>query len=295
MPSLQSRLYLVPAWLAGIYTDFALGRSIELMRESAKRGPGAPRDIQLVPASASGVPCEWVIPPNGEKRRVILYLHGGGWIMGWGNAHRRMVAQLDTVCDARALAVDYRLAPENPFPAALDDCVAAYRWLLQSGVSPGNIVIAGDSAGGNLTLTTMLVLRESGDPLPAAAVCLSPAADLSPDQRLPSAGGTTVMLRGRAGRIMAESYVANQDPCQPLISPVYADLRGLPSLLIHVGGDEFLRESAVRFAERARAADVDVTLKVWPGMWHVWHIFSPGLPEAKEAIAHIGDFVREKV
>jgi acetyl esterase/lipase len=224
---------------------------------------------------------------------VILYLHGGGWTLGWSGVHRRLVAYLCRAAACRALVADYRLAPEYPFPAALEDCLTVYRWLLKSGTAPGDIVIAGDSAGGNLTLATLLSLRDAAEPLPAAAVCVSPMTDLL---------GTGASFRTNKDPVvtaefalmMARHYAGAQDPRSPLISPFYAELYGLPPLLIHVGGDEILLSDAEGFADKARAAGVDVRLVVWPRMWHVWHLL-PSLPEARQAIEAIGGFIRERV
>jgi acetyl esterase/lipase len=292
MPSLQSHFFRSAARLAAAYTNRQLAHSLAALRRSALCGPGVPRGVVVAPALADGVPCEWISPVGQPPPRVLLYLHGGGWILGWGAMHRRMVAHLNRLAGARSLAVDYRLAPEYPFPAALDDCVTAYRWLLQSGVAPQQIVIAGDSAGGNLTVTTLLALRAAGAPLPAAAVCLSPAADLSGSDRGLSTGRDS-MLSAKTGQVMVRAYLAGQDPRLPLISPVYADLSGLPPLLIQVGADELLRASAERLADRARAAGVATTYEVWPGMWHGWHLLAPYLPEAQQALDHVGRFIRD--
>ncbi len=173
MASLQSHMCRMIARYWSRHFDRALARSLAERRGMTLGWPGAPRKATLQAVTADGVACEWVIQPWLPPDRVLLYLHGGGWIMGWGNTHRRLLARLAPACGARGLAVDYRLAPEHPFPAALDDCVAAYRWLLRCGVPPRNIVLAGDSAGGQLTLTTLLALRDAGDPLPVAAVAIS--------------------------------------------------------------------------------------------------------------------------
>jgi acetyl esterase/lipase len=253
-----------------------------------------PRDVEVQPVMAGEVPAEWLIPPEASPRSVILYLHGGGWTLGWTNIHRRMVAQLCRAATCRTLAVDYRLAPEHPFPAALEDCLGAYRWMLKSGSLPRDIVIAGDSAGGNLTLATLLSLRDAGDPLPAAAVCISPATDLEGTgesfwtKKDPAVTPEFVLA-------MVRHYASGQDLRSPLLSPHYGDLRGLPPLLIHVGEDEMLLSDATRLADKARAAGVDVSLVVWPRMWHVWHLLTPSLPEARQAINAIGAFVRERL
>jgi acetyl esterase/lipase len=253
-----------------------------------------PRDVDVKPAVTDGVPGEWLIPRDASPRPVLLYLHGGGWTLGWNQIHRRMVAHLCRAAAIRALAVDYRLAPEHPFPAALEDCRAAYRRLLKDGTAPGDIVIAGDSAGGNLTLAMLLALRDAGDPLPAAAVCISPMTDLE---------GTGESFRTKKdpaltaefALLMARHYAGEQDPRLPLLSPYHGDLRGLPPLLIHVGGDEILLSDATRFADKARAAGVDVSLAVWPKLWHVWHFFAPSLPEARRAIDAIAAFIRGRL
>lgn len=214
--------------------------------------------------------------------------------MGWYNNHRWMASHLGQTADCRVLAVDYRLAPEHPFPAALDDCLTAYRWLLNNGVPPGQIIIAGDSAGGNLTLSTALALGDAGEPLPAGLVCISPMTDFK------CAGET---FYARKDPLMTPQFLirladhyAGQTPREhPLLSPHYADLRGLPPLLIHVGEDELLLSDATRLADNARAAGVDVRLNVWPGMWHVFQMFVPYLPEAREAIVEIAAFAKENL
>jgi acetyl esterase/lipase len=251
-------------------------------------------DVRVERVEAEGVAGEWLVPAGSPERPVILYLHGGAWILGWTAMHRRMLSFLCRNASLRAFAVDYRIAPEHKFPAALDDCVAAYRWLLESGVSPRDIVIAGDSAGGNLTLTTMMSLRDAGEPLPALAVCISPSTDLA---------GTGETFRTKKDPVitpefvltMRRHYAGEMDLRSPLLSPLYGDLHGLPPLLIHVGGEEMLLSDATRLADKARAAGVDVKIEVWPGMWHVWHLFAPTLPEARHAIAAIAAFIRERL
>jgi acetyl esterase/lipase len=253
-----------------------------------------PRDVDVRPVVAGDLTAEWLIPPEASPRSVMLYLHGGAWTLGWTNIHRRMVAHLCRAAACRALAVDYRLAPEHPFPAALEDCLGTYRWLLEGGSLPGDMVIAGDSAGGNLTLATLLTLRDAGDPLPAAAVCISPATDL---EGTGESFGTKKdpVQTPEFFRAMVRHYAGGQDLRSPLLSPHYGDLRGLPPLLIHAGGDEMLLSDATRLADKARTAGVDVSLVVWPRMWHVWHLLAPWLPEAREAIDAIGAFVRERL
>jgi acetyl esterase/lipase len=256
----------------------------------------APGDTKREKVTANGVPGEWIT--NGESTDAITlyYLHGGGYSIGSVNTHATMVSSIARAAKARAFAIDYRLAPEHPFPAAVDDAVAAYRWLLEQGIDPQSIVIGGDSAGGGLVAATVLALRDAGDPLPGAAVLLSPWTDLAGtgesqktraelDPMIPAFEGVSPM---------AEWYLGGRSATEPLISPLYADLHGLPPTLIHVGDHEVLLSDSTRFAEKAQAAGVDVTLKVWDEMIHVFQFF-PMLPEGQEAIAEIGEWVRSKV
>lgn len=248
-------------------------------------------------ADANGVPGEWITPPAVSGDTTILYIHGGGWTMGSVNTHARLVANICAACDARSFSIDYRLAPEHPYPAGLDDCITAYRWLIEDQrVDPARLVIAGDSAGGNLTLASLLRLRDEGLPLPAAAVCLSPATDmLATGESHRTRAEADPMLDPTGLPVVREAYCPDTDPATPYISPLYGDLKSLPPLLIHVGDAEILLDDSKGFAERAKAAGVDVTLKVWDEMIHVFQFFAPMLPEANEAIAEIGAFVKSRV
>jgi monoterpene epsilon-lactone hydrolase len=291
MPSLQSYIFrIVIKKMTGM-----LGSqdSIENWRKLSAKGSKIPlaKGIALQAEVMNGAPCEWLTPQTAKGKKTILYLHGGGWILGWYNSHRRMVGYLSKACQARALAVDYRLAPEHPFPAALEDCLAAYHGLLKKGISPADIIIAGDSAGGNLTLTVMLALEKYGSPLPVAGVCLSPATDLVPRKASNVVFKNDVGLPPSFIEAVGPAYLADADPRDPLVSPIYGDLRGLPPLLIQAGSEEYLKEDCVRFADRACRAGVDVKLSVYPGMWHVWQIFYPWLPEASQAVNEIRNFV----
>ncbi len=250
-------------------------------------------DIKCEPVDAAGVPAEWIIAPNAASDRAILYLHGGGYVMGSINTHRAMIARISRAAEARVLAINYRLAPEHPFPAAVDDATSAYRWMLGQGCLPERIVVAGDSAGGGLTFSTLVALRDSKTPLPAAAVPISPWTDLAATGESLTTRAKADPMVGREGLMpMARHYAGSNDLRHPLISPLYADLRGLPPLLIHVGDAEILLDDSTRIAERARAAGVNVTLEVWPEMIHVWHVFAKILPEAQQAIDRIGEFVK---
>jgi acetyl esterase/lipase len=241
---------------------------------------------------ADGVPCQWLIPQDSPADQALLYLHGGGFVFGLTPPHLQMGAYLAQKMGIRILMVDYRLAPKHPFPAALDDCATAYRWLLEQGISTQNIAVAGDSAGGNLTIALLMKLRDSGDPLPAAAACLSPVTDMTKDKV--HQGYQDPLLPPKAIRLYTASYVGNNDAHNPLISPVFGNLRGLPPLLIHAGEDEILRDDAVRIAELTEAAGVDARLEVYPRMWHVWQLFL-ALPQAIQSLDDIAQFLRSHI
>src|SRR5574341_2130342 len=259
MISLQgSLLHLILRLRKAIYDWNAPVEKYRVELKLRDRFVRLPRGIEVKPGTADDVPIEWLIPLNPSSQSVILYLHGGGWTMGWSNLHRRMVAHICQAAASRALAVDYRLAPEHPFPAALEDCLTVYHWLLKNGTSPQNIVIAGDSAGGNLTLAALMSLCDAGDPLPAAAVCISPMTDLAGTGESFNTNKDP-LLTARFALSMARHYAGNQDPRLPLISPHYGNLTGLPPLLIQVGEDEILLSDAVRLADNARTVGVEVS------------------------------------
>jgi monoterpene epsilon-lactone hydrolase len=255
-----------------------------------------PAGTIVEPVDANGVPAEWVAASGVTGRRVLLYLHGGGYQIGSPATLRRMVTLLSAPLAARVLSVDYRLAPEHPFPAAVDDAVAAYRWLLAGGTDPATVALAGDSSGGGLALATLVALRDAGEPMPAAAFAISPWTNLAlTGESLRTRAAAEVMLQPDGIPETAALYLAGADPRHPYASPLYADLRGLPPLLIHVGDAEVVLDDSTRFAARAREAGVDVTLEVWDEMPHVWHAFAGLLPEADQAIARAGDWLRARL
>jgi monoterpene epsilon-lactone hydrolase len=257
--------------------------------------PAPPAGTLVEPVEANGVPAEWVIPDGVGDGRVLLYLHGGAYQIGSPATLRHMIAQLCGMAGARALSVDYRLAPEHPFPAAVDDAVAAYRWLLAGGTGPATIAIAGDSAGGGLALGTLVALRDAGDPMPAAAVLLSPWTDLAlTGESLRTREAVDLMLKPGSMHETAGIYLAGEDPRHPYASPLYADLRGLPPLLIHVGDAEVILDDSTRFAAKAREAGVDVTLEIWDEMPHVFHAWAGLLPESDQAIERIGEWLQDR-
>lgn len=253
-------------------------------------------DVRRETVDVDGTPGEWITTEGGPAEATILYLHGGGYVIGSINSHRELISRIARSAGARALAIDYRLAPEHPFPAAVEDATKAYRWLLHHDVSPKSIVIAGDSAGGGLTVATLLALRDAGDPLPAAAVCISPWTDLEiTGESMVTKADVDPMIRPDEAKGEAARYYGEAGPRHPLVSPIHADLSGLPPLLVQVGTSEVLLSDSTRLAERAKAAGVDVTLEEWAEMIHVWHFFAFMLPEGQQAIERIGEFVRAKV
>jgi len=270
------------AYLPLSVTRWLLKRGIASMRLDA----GVTQEAVI----ADTVPCTWIIPKNDPRDQALIYLHGGGFVYGLTPPHLQMGAYLAKKLSMRILMVDYRLAPDYPFPASLDDCVAAYRWLLKQGISAQNIVMAGDSAGGNLTITSLMKLRDNGDPLPLAAACLSPVADYT-NKGDRHKQVKDPLLHPRATKFYNRSYIAHNDPRNPLISPVFGDWHGLPPLLVHAGEDEFLREDAIRIASSAKAAGVDVQLEIYPRMWHVWQI-NLALPQAVQSLDTIAQFFR---
>ena len=248
---------------------------------------------QIETFNARGVTGDWVSWPGVASDRVLLYLHGGAYMMGSARTHRDLAARFSQAAGIRVLVPNYRLAPENPYPAALEDATAVYGWLLDQGFKPEHIAIAGDSSGGNLAVVTLLALREAGVPLPAAAILLSPWTDmtLSGESVLTRAEVDPMIKLGKASEQFAY-YVGNHDPTNPLISPIFANLHGLPPLLIHVGNDEVLLDDSVRLADRAGAAGTEVKLKVWEGMWHVFQSLAIRLPEGRASIEELGAFVK---
>lgn len=253
------------------------------------------KQTQQRQATLAGCPAEWHLPRASPEGPCILYLHGGGFVTGSVGTHRRLMARLAVAAKARVVGIDYRLAPAHPFPAGLDDCVAAYRALLDSGEAPGRLFIGGDSAGGGLTVSTLLRLKAEGLPMPAGALALSPAVDLADlrsswEENAPF--DFLAPLRDHALALLPAYLGPEGDPSWPLVSPINADLSGLPPLLLHVGSREVLRDQVVAFAERAKQAGVPVALEVVADMVHVFHAFFDVQPDAEAAIERLGTFVQ---
>ena len=254
-----------------------------------------PDTTTVVPVDAAGVPCEWVTA-GAATDRAVLYLHGGAYTAGSLATHRLHVANLSAASGSPVLNVGYRLAPEHPHPAAVDDACTAYRWLLGSGLSPQRVVVAGDSAGGGLAAAALVALRDAGAPLPAGGALISPWTDLTLTAASHDSRAELDPMVSREGLApSAEAYLAGADPTTPTASPRFADLRGLPPLCIHVGDHEVLLDDAVGLAEAARAAGVDVELWVAPEMIHVWHAFAGLVPEGAEAIDRLGAWVAARL
>lgn len=251
-------------------------------------------DASFEAVDAAGVPVEWVATKASKSLPVILFFHGGGYCIGSAQTHRDLVSRLCTASGARALSVDYRLAPENPFPAAVDDGVAAYRWLRSQGIPARSIVIAGDSAGGGLALATLIALKEAGDELPAGGVCMSPVTDHAKEgESMRTKVDLDPMVHPTSSTAYSQMYLAGGDARAPLASPLYADLKGLPPLLILVGTWEVLLDDSTRFAEKAKASGVPVELEVWNEMIHIWPYFAAILPEGRQAIERMGTFIKQ--
>ena len=256
-------------------------------------GYGLPPDVTVEPVDAGGVPAEWTRIPGSEDGPVILFLHGGGYVSGSLASHRHTVAQAGREAGARTLALAYRLAPEHPAPAALADALAGYRFLLETGVAPRRIELSGESAGGGLALAVALSLREAGLPLPGCLWLSSPWTDLAlTGASLETKAGADPLISRAYLAELAGLYLAGADPRGPLVSPLYANLAGLPPMLIQVGSAETLLDDSVRLAGVAGAADVSVRLEVWPHMIHAWHLFFPEVEDGRRSLASAGRFVR---
>ncbi len=296
MPSLRSRLlnfYLRTTQKRALHPDTPIIARRQKV-DRASKNPKVISDVEVTPVSLGSVKGEWVVPSTIESHRVILYFHGGGYCFGSTQARRPLVARIAAAAGARALSIDYRLAPEHPFPAALDDAISAYRWLLGKGTSPQGIVLVGDSAGGGLALSACMALRDGGAPLPAAVVCLSPWTDLS-------MSGWSILRQAQADptvtyrtlAVCARHYLKNTNPTNPFASPLFGDFHNLPPLLVHVGSKEILLDDATRISDKADAAGINASVEVFDGMPHVFQAHA-SLPETKGSISRIGSFIASR-
>jgi monoterpene epsilon-lactone hydrolase len=307
MPSLRSRLFVFALKHRHLLRLQLKRRaivdwntSIPELRQEVEKGAGffgkLPAQIEVSPVKIDHLYAEWIVPSNTTKDRVMLYFHGGGYVMGSCKAHRAIVAKFVKGSGIAALVFDYCLAPEHPFPAALDDSLAAYGWLLDQGIAPAHIVFVGDSAGGGLCLATLLALKDKNIPLPKAAVALSPWTDVKNTGESWQTNAKADTLSWKESQVVFSKYYAgDNDPGLPWISPLYGDLRGLPPILIYVGGDETLLDDSTRFAKKAKDSGVDITLKVGEGMFHCYPACSPLFPEAKQAMEEICTFIKTSI
>ena len=251
-----------------------------------------PPNTQCQQISLDGMVAEWIYPDTCRKDSAILFLHGGGYNLCSINTHRELAAHIAKESGAKVLLIDYRLAPEHPFPGALEDAISAYRWLLDNGFTGKQIAMAGDSAGGGLALATTISLRDAGDPLPSSIACVAPWTDLCmTGDSIKSKSDVDPLVKTESAKVWAKNYLGNNDPRNPLISPLYADLKGLPNLLIHVGTDDMLLDDSRRIAQKAHDAGVKVTLTIYDKLWHVFHLNVKAMPEAKKAVAEFGSFI----
>ena len=257
---------------------------------------GLAADVSVQKVDANGVPAEWTVTPDADSASAILYFHGGGYVIGSLDSHRHLAAEVGRVAGTRTLAIGYRLAPEHPFPAPVEDAVASYRYLLDSGIQPKRIVLAGDSAGGGLVVAAMLAIREAGLALPAGGWCISPWVDMeAKGASFIDRAETDPTVQKATIEMMAQWYLGGANPRHPHAAPLYGDLRGLPPLLIQVGAVETLLDDSIALARKAAISDVMVNLQVWPEMIHVWHLYFPMLEAGRCAIAGGGDFVRNLI
>ncbi len=254
-----------------------------------------PETAKVEKVEIAGRPAEWVSDPAADEGRVMLYVHGGGYVQGSLHSHRNLAYDIARAMGGRVLNLDYRLAPEHPFPAAVDDTVAAWKALLDGGADPKKAAFGGDSAGGGLVVAALVAARDQGLPMPACACCISPWTDLvGTGQTVTTKADADPMVTKSSLHTLAGLYAGDEDRAHPLLSPIYADLAGLPPLLIQVGTAEILLDDSRRLAARARHARVPVDYAEWEGMPHIWHIFGPLLQKSRDALAELGAFVRRE-
>jgi acetyl esterase/lipase len=254
------------------------------------------RGTRVTPVDAGGVPSDWVVAPTADRAATFLYFHGGGYLTGSSQTHRALASRISRASGARLLLPNYRLAPEHRFPAAVEDAMVVYRWLVADGMDPARLVVGGDSAGGGLALAMLTLLRDAGDPLPAATVLLSPWTDLAgTGESMTTKADDDPWLDPTQMPAATRAYVGDADPKDPLASPLYADLDGLPPMLIQVGTAEIVLDDSRRLAAKAREAGVEVILDEWQDQIHVFQAFAPYIPKARPAIDQIGLFIKRRV
>jgi len=284
---------------------FALRKFFRLQKQTlaehrafAERGKQfirVPKDVTIQVVNMDGIHAEWIIPKNILDDKVIVHLHGGGYVTGGIHSHKMMCILLAKTLGMKVLLPEYRLAPEHPFPAALEDCVKVYRWMLAHDHAASNIILSGDSAGGGLCIATGIQLRSEKAPLPFALICMSPWVDLSNRGRSHESNRSfEIVLTTETLKEWALHYTSEENLSDPLVSPVYADLHGLPPMLIQVSDNEILLDDSIMLAEKAKADGVDVTLNVWNDLWHAWQSLGDLIPESREAFEEIGSFIKKQ-
>jgi len=278
----------------GLPDGLSLDERRARMEDIGTRFP-APQSASINPVKIAERPAEWVCDPDTDDGRVMLYVHGGGYVQGSLASHRNLVFEIARSMKGKVLNLDYRLAPEHPFPAAVEDTVNAWAELLEMGIDPKKASFGGDSAGGGLVIAALVSARDKGLPMPSCACCISPWTDLVGSGRTMDTKALEDPMVNRAAlEFFSDFYADKEDKSHPLISPLFADLAGLPPLLIQVGTAETLLDDSRRLATRARYAGVDVSYAEWEGMPHIWHIFAPLLEKSREAIIELGEFVERK-
>jgi monoterpene epsilon-lactone hydrolase len=298
MPSFRSRIIerIMCDARGAFFNDLPVQDRRDRIDAAARSAIRVPHSVSLETISVNGVPADWLEPDNAVDGRVILYLHGGAYAICSPTTHRGLAGNIAKACQSRLLLIDYRLIPEHPFPAALEDALASYRWLLDKGFQPEHIAIGGDSAGGGLSLATALSLRDHHEPLPAAIFLLSPWTDLTfSGDSIRTRAEQDPLLKLTDDGWMVDIYANGNPLTHPYISPLFADLAGLPPTLCQVGTEEILFDDSSRLEQKASQAGVDITLETWQGMWHVFQAFAPYLPESTQAIEKIGEFVCGKL
>jgi monoterpene epsilon-lactone hydrolase len=300
MPSdaFQETVKAIPELLvepAGLADDELNLNALRLFMSTSKFKASDSTEVRKV--SAGGVPAEWIIESGAETDKRMAFFHGGGFVAGKLGSRRPFTSWVSKATGCSVLLVDYRLAPEHPFPAAVEDAFSSYRWMCKNGPCgegpASKTFIGGDSAGGCLALSTLLGLRDANEDLPNAVVTLSAFLDMAvTGKSVANRAGLDLLFKPSHLKKFAELYLAGQDPLEPSVSPLYGDISGLPPILMQVGDAELLLDDSVRFAEKAEKAGVEVTLEVWPEMFHIWQMFGPVFPEAQQAIDRIGEFIR---
>lgn len=278
---------------------FDMKTSIEAFREECEKGAEKfgklPENVKVKHEKINGLNAEWIIPNGADENKIILYVHGGGYVSGSCNDHRSVVSKFAEYCGITCLQFEYRLAPEHPFPAGLNDSVNIYKHLLSKGFLPCNLVIAGESAGGGLTLALLLALKEKHIQMPAAAVAISPWTDLTCSSNSYTTKGKVSVAPTDSWLVFRNHYIGNNSPELPLISPLFGDLQGLPPIFINSGEDDELFDDGEKFYLKAKEAGVDVAFKSGKGMIHCYPLLAPLIPEATDAMNEIVNFIKVKI